>query len=383
VASYVFTSHDGFGLGHVRRNVVIAAALLRRDPWARVTVVTGVADQLAWLRHPALDVVRVPPLVKGSDGRYRHATLDVPTALARRSELFDDAIAARHPDVVVVDRHPYGVGGELRPGLARARQLGAAVVLGLRDILDDARVIRAELAGEGWVGAARTIDRVLVYGAAHVCDHEAEYGLPMHPTYIGWVTDASPTSPSAARAAGSNGRLLVVASGGGADGARVRRVGIELVRANPGWHAVLVAGPHAPDEHLDLRGLLDRVEVRRSIDDCRPLLRSAGAAVQMAGYNTTVEALAAGLRPMLVPRRVPRREQAIRAARLASLGVADVVDDAAGSADISWLLQRPRSLRPDDLAEAGIELDGAERAAELIQAMAAASRRRLMLAGAR
>ena len=66
----------------------------------------------------------------------------------------------------------------------------------------------------------------------------------------------------------------------------------------------------------------------------------------MAGYNTTVEALAAGVRPLLVPRRSPRREQAIRATRLASLGLADIVDEDATVDEVSWLLRRPRRLDP-------------------------------------
>ncbi len=38
MARYLFSSHDGFGLGHTRRNTLIAHALLRRDPTAEVTL---------------------------------------------------------------------------------------------------------------------------------------------------------------------------------------------------------------------------------------------------------------------------------------------------------------------------------------------------------
>jgi predicted glycosyltransferase len=83
----------------------------------------------------------------------------------------------------------------------------------------------------------------------------------------------------------------------------------------------------------------------------------------MAGYNSTLEALAAGQRPILVPRRSPRREQAIRAWRLAALGLADVVDEGAAAAEVDWLLGRWRLLEPGAVAAAGIDLDGARRAA--------------------
>jgi predicted glycosyltransferase len=92
--------------------------------------------------------------------------------------------------------------------------------------------------------------------------------------------------------------------------------------------------------------------------------------VQMAGYNSTFESLAAGLRPVLVPRRSPRREQAIRAARLAAMGVADIVDEGAPADEVAWLVRRPRQLSASQLSDAGVRLDGAGRVAERLLAMA-------------
>ena len=114
----------------------------------------------------------------------------------------------------------------------------------------------------------------------------------------------------------------------------------------------------------------DRVRVLRNMSDCATLMAQAGAVIQMAGYNSTLEALAAGIRPVLVPRRAPRREQAIRAIRLAAMGVADVVDGEASAEEVTWLLARPRVLPPGALDAAGIRLDGAERAATAIAEMA-------------
>jgi predicted glycosyltransferase len=94
----------------------------------------------------------------------------------------------------------------------------------------------------------------------------------------------------------------------------------------------------------------------------------------MAGYNTTFEALAAGLRPVLVPRRNPRREQAIRASRLTALGVADTVDEGVPAEEVDWLLGRDRLLPPGALAAAGIRLDGAGRAAAAVLELARGNR---------
>ncbi len=376
MASYVFTSHDGFGLGHVRRNVSLAEAVLRTDPHADINVVTGIAADLPWLRRRDMRIVRVPSLVKDADGRYGNDRMTLEQVTERRSSVFRRVIDTVCPDVVVVDRHPFGTLGELRSGLERCNQLGIATVLGLRDILDDAPSVRAELAGERWQGAADVFDHTLVYGARHVCDHQAEYGLPMSPEYVGWV-NAQPMQPR--RQPTVDDRLLVIAAGGGADGAEVRSSGAELIRRNPQWRGTMIVGPlgdptaHAGDPRLDVVG---------AVANCGDLLSRAAASLQMAGYNTTVEALAAGVRPMLAPRRLPRREQAIRAARLATLGVADVVDEHATVDELSWMLHRSRRLEPTSLADAGIDLSGAERTARVLATLAAANRRSFAAVGA-
>ncbi|NUS50408.1 MAG: hypothetical protein HOQ22_05120, partial [Nocardioidaceae bacterium] len=63
-------------------------------------------------------------------------------------------------------------------------------------------------------------------------------------------------------------------------------------------------------------------------------------------------------------------EQAIRAGRLAALGLADVVDEGADVGEVAWLLGRPRTLRPDALQDAGIDLDGAGNAARRMRLLA-------------
>jgi predicted glycosyltransferase len=374
--SYVFTSHDGFGLGHVRRNVSLAEAVLRSDPHADITVVTGVATDLPWLRRRDLRVVRVPSLVKDGGGAYRNDRLTPEQVAERRAEVFRRVVDTVCPDVVVVDRHPFGTLGELRPGLERCRQLGTATVLGLRDVIDDAAAVRSELASERWHGAADAFDQALVYGAPHVCDHVTEYGLPMTPEYVGWV-NARPMQPR--RQPTVDEHLLVIAAGGGADGADVRRIGADLVRANPDWRGQMVVGPLGD---LAEFGDRPRLDVLGAVEHCGDLMAGAAATVQMAGYNTTVEALAAGVRPLLVPRRQPRREQAIRAARLASLGVADSIDPDASVEELSWLLRRPRRLSSHSLADAGVDLDGAERTARVLATLAGVRHRSFANVGA-
>jgi predicted glycosyltransferase len=367
----VFFSHDGFGLGHARRNAVIAQEVLALDPTAEVVLVTGISKRVAWLEDEGnLRVVRVPPLLKDSDGAYRNGTIPFTEAVARRGTVLVDEIEGDPPDVVIVDRHPFGTAGELRDGLERARRSGAALVLGLRDVLDEPTVVAQELASPTWQDAIDLYDRVLVYGAPLLVDHQAEYGLRTTPQYCGWVVTRPPR-------ADPEPRLLAVAAGGGGDGAQVFRLGSRLVELKPAWRGVIAAGPYAArTAGLQPHAGGGRVRVLDGVPSCGALFSRAAAVLCMAGYNSTLEALAAGRRPILVPRRSPRREQAIRAGRLAALGLADVVDEGADAEEVSWLLDRDRRLTPTQLREAGVTLDGAERAAQVLVRLATDKSRR-------
>lgn len=363
MARYLFASHDGFGVGHTRRNTLIAQAILDREPDAEVALLTGIATQPKWRSIERLRIVSLPPMLKDANGAYCHAELSFEAAIRERAHRFHQVIDDFAPDTIVVDRHPFGLAGELRPGLAAASRRGARVVLGLRDILDVPSAVRAELAGDGWRDVGAAFDDVLVYGERWMCDHQIEYGLPVTPTYCGWVTDR-------AKAAIRDLDRIVVCAGGGGDGAEVFRIGVELVRHLETANITLVAGPYGTRPQVD-QVLTDpqqqaRVSVLADVPSCVDLIAEAGGVVQMAGYNSTMEALAAGLRPILVPRRSPRREQAIRAARLAAVGLADMVDETSDATEVAWLLRRDRTLEPGSLAAANVRLDGAERAADLL-----------------
>ena len=368
MSRYLFASHDGFGLGHVRRNTLVARALLEQEPAAEIVIVTGLPMRPAWLGDERLTVVSVPPLLKDSSGSYRNSELSFDEAVERRADAFTDAVARFAPDVAVIDRHPYGVAGELRPGLDHARTHGAALVLGLRDILDQPSVVTEELAGRGWADVASTYDEVLVYGEPVLCDQEVEYVLPMRPQYCGWVVDSVPARD---REPG----LVVVTGGGGGDGREVFRIGVELAALRRDGRVVLVAGPYATSDVLPTSASPhDRQpEVVRDAPGCPELFARASGIVQMAGYNSTFESLAAGIRPILVPRRSPRREQAIRASRLAALGLADIVDESAPADEVAWLLERPRVLTAGALERAGVRLDGAPRSAVAIRSLVGAT----------
>ena len=335
VTRYLFYSHDGYGLGHVRRNSLIARAVLDTDPDAQVSLVTGLDVRPRWLEQAErVRVHRVPSMLKASDGSYRPARLSFADALRERERIFLSLVDDERPDVVVVDRHPYGTAGELRTGLDLARRRGSALVLGLRDVLDDASVVREELRGLGWAGVEDVYDEVLVYGGCDFIDHEAEYGLTLPLHHCGWVAERRQSHAT------RTSKLLVVAAGGGGDGAAVFELGAQRSSSAP---TSSVSSPRpvrrrrgdAPAQPAGTRSSARRQPPGRE----RALVLARRGDPVHGGLQLDLEALAAGRRPILVPRRSPRREQAIRRAA-GGLGLADVVEPAADPAEVAALLQR-------------------------------------------
>jgi predicted glycosyltransferase len=222
--------------------------------------------------------------------------------------------------------------GELVPALEALRAGGRTrVVLGLRDILDAPQVVRHRWLAEGAMDALeRYYDRVLVYGRRDVFDVAERYGFPPGVTaqlhYTGYLCAASRTAlPGPGR--GRDGRAQIVAMvGGGTDGYQLLRTVLEALPAVDAVRpcvATLLTGPFMPrarrqDLERRARGLPARV--RESVRDLPPLVAAADAAVAMAGYNSSVELLAAGTPAVLVPRPGPSAEQRTRAQLFAERG---------------------------------------------------------------
>jgi len=356
-------SHDGFGLGHVRRNTLIAGKLLEADPTAAVTIVTGVTCRLPWQLPPQVQVRHIPPLVKDGSGAYHGVGMSAHAAGQARRDSFLAAVREMRPDIVLVDRHPYGIQGELREGLTEAARLGARLVLGLRDVLDEPEAVEREIAGPRWDGFEAAGWTVLVYGSQAFLDHRLEYRLPAEPHYCGWVAGEVSRRHSRTK---PQDRLLVVAAGGGGDGAPIYRLGIDFAALQPEWTVQLLLGPLTRRSSAsDLRRAFTsgRLRITISPPTAAAAFSRAHGIVQMAGYNSTLEALVAGRRPVFAPRRRPRQEQLIRAKLLAGLDLADVLDEDHELEHLDALLKQPRVLDKEDLQRAGLDLDGARRAA--------------------
>ena len=145
-------SHDAKGLGHLRRNLALAHHLARALPGLTgrdVTglVITGLAPGQEHRLPDGFDWL-VLPGVKKAEGTYLPQRLRITREDLSlvRSALLSGVLTTFTPDLLIIDRHPYGVHQELREPLARLRQAnpGARLVLGLREVLDTPATVQRE-----------------------------------------------------------------------------------------------------------------------------------------------------------------------------------------------------------------------------------------------
>jgi predicted glycosyltransferase len=325
-------SHDAQGLGHVRRSLAIAGALGSLRPRPDVLVLCG-ADEAAGLPRPEhCDLLGLPGLTKLGPGRYapRHLGMALPELRALRAGVLAAALDAFAPDLLVVDRHPRGIDGELEPALdvlaGRTR-----VVLGLRDVLDEPDAAAAQWRRDRSAHAlAKWYDAVWVYGDPRVYDATAALDLPpllaRRVFFTGYLANGRDLPARAGTSLPT--RYVLAMVGGGSDGGQLARA-FAAARLPAGLPGVLVLGPHMPpgDKVAVRAAAAERADlhVLDFVEDMTAVLDGAVAAVSMGGYNSVCELLARGTPTLVVPRVAPREEQLVRARRLADLGVLDVL----------------------------------------------------------
>src|SRR5207247_8440641 len=145
---FLFYSHDGLGLGHTRRNLAVAVAVVELCPEASLLIASGTDDAHRLGLPPRVDVLKLPGLRKTRNDDYASRRLPLPKEEIRqlRSALLEAAVRSFRPAVVLVEKHPFGARGEFRAGLEALKQYGGRAVLGLRDILDEPNTVRQEWA---------------------------------------------------------------------------------------------------------------------------------------------------------------------------------------------------------------------------------------------
>ncbi|HEX2088318.1 MAG TPA: glycosyltransferase [Actinomycetota bacterium] len=375
-------SHDTYGLGHLRRSILVASGLVAgADPPLSVLIATGSPRAQAFELPDGCDTLKLPSVTKTPEGTYRPRTLNVPLdeLVAVRSELLRSTARSFRPDLLLVDHSPVGMQGELWPLFRDMNNWSSrpTVVLGLRDITDAADAVRGEWDASGaWEALGGVYDRMLVYGDEHLPTTAQDLRLaerfPGKVKLVGYLARSiRPPTQS------QNGvPTVLVTAGGGGDGHQLLSgylSFLERLPADSRFRSIVVTGPFLSrsrqrEVKARCRALGPSVEVLCFTDHFEELLSSAAGVVSMAGYNTVVEILSAGVPALLVPRRKPRMEQWLRAQRLAALDgdfitLAQTPDPSVIGRFVERVISgnsngRPPAIRMDGLAATVDELRG-------------------------
>lgn len=339
-------SHDTYGLGHLRRTLAIARQLAGDFPNVHQLLLTGSMVAGAFGLPPRLDMIKLPALSKRSSGRYtaRALPLSLNDTIAWRKQMILQAATAFKPDLVLVDKSPAGVQGELLPTLRHLKTWSpeTRLILGMRDIEDEPEATRAEWAASEVPHLHDEVyDHILYYGQRNIFDPASMYQMSPRATmklvecgYLGRDEEIEAARPESIvrRELGIGDQpLVVVTVGGGGDGHDVIKTYLDMLAGWPGgapFYSLIVTGPlMAQDKRRLLRQAVqtNHLTLLDFTPDLFSYLAAADLVVGMAGYNTVCETLSLGKRAVFVPRVRPRGEQRLRAERLAARGLARMI----------------------------------------------------------
>lgn len=336
-------SHDAMGLGHARRNLLIAETLIDAHIAADVLLVTGVNINGLFTLRRGIEVLTLPGIHKTALGQYqpRNWSMSLEELTSLRSSLITGAVDAFRPDLMIVDNVPRGANNEVEGALELMRRRNGRCVLGLRDILDSPAAVHFEWRKRrNHEAIADYYDEVWIYGDSNFYDPRVEYGLNSNIAdkvrFTGYFRRtpvshdeniAHPNSPTLEKLGLPPGPLALCMVGGGEDGNKLAET-FSQISLPDSHNAIVVTGPFM--DETTVASLGRRISARshwRLLEFCHDpvsLIGAADAVIAMGGYNTISEVLCHNKHVLVVPRVAPREEQLIRARRLHAHGLADM-----------------------------------------------------------
>lgn len=392
----VFYSQHVLGVGHLFRSLEIAAALAPHQ----VDLVTG-GEHVAVALPPHVHHLPLPPLCMDADFQQLQTARPTPTEshasqtshpfhppetifTERRRRLLEHVRATR-PDQFLVELFPFGrkrFGFELLPVLEAIRhgELGRCrSVCSVRDILVEKRD-PAKYEDRVVHQLNRLFDLVLVHADPRLVRLEETFSRlsDIEPAveYTGYVVAPVDAVQGAqlrqSMGLGPQDEMIVASIGGGAVGQELLGAVLEasallqLRRPHQLW---MFTGPFMAEDAfaaLEVRAAgLERTHVRRFTDQFGIWLAAANLSVSMAGYNTTMNLLAANTFGLVWPF-AQNREQAMRAERLERFGVLSVLrpgdlvpERLAARMDASLGAERAKGAQAPSRIHSGIDLGGA------------------------
>jgi len=334
-------------------------------------------------------MMRLPRLAR-SEGRLiaLDAGIPVQEALEARRRALARMVARVRPDVVLVDHYPFSkweLESELHTALDEARQCNPEVriLCSLRDVVrktryeqSDRRAYERRILAE--LGAR--FDGILVHADPTFTRLEEHFArcadLPVPVRYTGFVAHRP---PSVSRTKSQRAYGVLSCGGGSASLAFLLNVMRAFEREAVGGGSKpmpLLVFPGAFVPASDIESLKKAAAGSSArIQSFGPLfgpqLAGSKLSISRAGYNTCVAILQSRVRAVLVPDPV-MSDQAVRARRLAELGLAVSVEGNPSGTELGAAIQTALSgPRPRH----GLDLDGVRHTRALIEASGRWTRR--------
>lgn len=379
----LFYCQHSLGMGHLVRSLALAETLAERF---RVMFLNGGRMPKGVATPTGVQVINLPPLgIDEANQLVSHdKRISVERALDRRKKMIRTCFDNLRPAVILLELFPFGrkkFAVELRPLLeaAHADETRSLIVCSLRDILISQRVNQQKYDDRAAMMANQFFDLVLV----HSDPSFAHFNESFHPSvplkvpviHTGFVV---PRLEPVARVAKTCKRI-VVSAGGGIVGEPLVRMAIEAMahfENDPEVEMKVITGPFFPDEawntlRSDARGK-PQLSVVKHVGNLCDELRGAAVSISQAGYNTCLDILRAGVPALLVPfARGKENEQHKRALRLQQLGAAKVLSQE--NLNPANLAAAIRGSMNTEMAKPQLDLNGAERSAQIIESMLAST----------
>jgi len=369
----IFYCQHVLGIGHFFRSIELCRALHRHE----VILVTGgpgfeasLPGHVREVRLPALEMDREFKDLRAAAGA------DLDTVRQQRRERLWALVDTESPELFLTELYPFGRKAfrfEIDPVLeavADGRLPRCGVVCSVRDILVDKDMPQKHEARTVSV-LNRFFNAVLVHADPRLVRLEETFSrlpeITIPVTYTGFITpmpalDARRRVRSALGLAAAD-RMIVASAGGGSVGMPLLEAAVRAFgHLNRAGRTVLqvFTGPFLPEGDFEqLRSSAgDGAAVDRFTPEFLSHLAAADLSVSMAGYNTTMNLLAARV-PALVWPFAQNREQRLRAERLQALGALRLLKDTElAPPRLAALMEQMLAHR--ERPDYGIDLNGAQ-----------------------
>lgn len=329
-------SHDTFGLGHLRRCRTIAHALVEQFSGLSVLIISGSAIAGAFDFRARVDFVKIPSVIKLRNGEYTSMDqhIDLGETIRMRESIIRHTAELFKPDMLIVDKEPMGLRGEIADTLEYLKTQNTKLILGLRDVMDAPHLLKTEWKRKDLISKIdQTYDHIWVYGPESFYDPMTGLDIPQsirdRTDFVGFLKRQAPQTEVPLHTEHKD--YILVTPGGGGDGVALIRSVMAAYEQHPDLHskALIVLGPYMPvlerGEFIHRAESLKAVEIIDFESRMETLISGAKAVVAMGGYNTFCEIVSFDKPALIVPRTVPRQEQLIRATRAAELGMVDML----------------------------------------------------------